>query len=135
MSYTAKLSGPVVERLPIRVVFPPLSIEEQLAPEEGEPSESVRERVLLAREMQQRRYEGTGLHCNDDLDPSTMHLVGLDDVGALRDAIAANKLSPRGAHNLCKVGRTVADLAGDERVQAKHIQEAVRYLEIQLPRE
>lgn len=137
LAYTSRLSGPVIERIPIRVNIKPLTIDEMLDDATSEPSEAVKARVATARDMQRDRYRECAAECNDDLDPSMMRFVMLSDAGkdAVRDVIGAEKLSPRGKDNLCKVARTVADLDGSETVESPHVLEAAEYLEVQLPTE
>ncbi len=126
-----KLSGPLLDRVPLRVFVKPLTLEEKLSREPSEDSASVRERVEAARALQAERYATENTTCNDELDPSIMHLVNLNVAGteALKQAIRSHKLSSRGVDNTLKVARTIADLAGDAEVGADAVQEAVSYLD------
>lgn len=131
-NYMRKLSGPLIDRIPIRVFIQPLTLREKLSAGHGETSEQVRAKVGAAREMQQARFAGlekTG--CNDDLNPSIMHLVSPSEPGLdmLEQVVERLKLSSRGVDNTLKVARTIADLAGSETVGPEAIGEAVSYLE------
>jgi len=96
----------------------------------GEPSEKIRARVEAARDVQRARFGGTRLQTNADMGPAEVRvLCELDDVGRslLRAAMRQLGLSARAYHRVLKLARTIADLAGSERVQAAHVAEALQY--------
>ncbi len=129
--YMHKLSGPLLDRVPLRVFVKPLTLEEKLSSAAAEDSASVRARVEAARQLQASRYAAENIACNDELDPSIMHLVNANDDGVrkLQVTCRTHKLSSRGVDNTLKVARTIADLAGDEEVGAEAVREAVEYLD------
>jgi magnesium chelatase family protein len=130
--YMQKMSGPLLDRIPLRVFVQPLTMEEKMSPAQAENSATVRERVAAARETQHERYADVEKSaCNDDLNPSIMHLVGLSESGeiALRRGAEKMKLSSRGVDNTLKVSRTIADLAGAPYVEGEHVTEAIQYLD------
>lgn len=134
--YAQKLSGPLMDRIDIKVWIDPLG-EERFSPANGEPSEVVAKRIQRARQLQEERYNDREIATNADLGPDTMHLAKLSNSGRerLRDVVESHHLSTRGMDNLIKVSRTIADLAGSETVEPYHIEEAVSYLSVPLPLE
>ena len=96
----------------------------------GETSESVFARVQAARTRSQVRMEKTNLRCNAEM--QSTHLrewCKLTDStrSLLENAIKKLGLSVRGSDRILKVSRTIADLAGDEDLNASHVAEAVQY--------
>jgi magnesium chelatase family protein len=96
----------------------------------GESSETVRARVVEARERQRARDADLGITCNAHLPgPLARRRITLEDDadGFLADAVESLGLTGRGFDRLMKVGRTVADLAGVDRVARSHLAEALSY--------
>ena len=97
----------------------------------GEPSSVIRERVLKARQIQERRFQGyKGIHCNAQMTERMIHQYAEPDEASLdllRLAMERLKLSARAYSRILKVARTIADLEGSEKVQSQHIAEAVGY--------
>jgi magnesium chelatase family protein len=130
--YRAKLSGPLLDRIDLRLRVPRLTDQELLGSDPGEPSEVVRERARAARERQLARYAGTAVTCNAHLPgPSARREARLtsDAEALLGRAVASLALTGRGFDRALKVARTVADLAGSARVDASHLAEALSYRE------
>ena len=97
----------------------------------GEPSAAIRERVIAARKIQEERFKPfKGIHCNAMMTERMLHeFAGPDaeSLDMLRMAMERLKLSARAYSRILKVARTIADLAGSEKVQAVHIAEAIGY--------
>ena len=97
----------------------------------GEPSSSIRERVIAARKIQEERFKPfKGIHCNAMMSEKMLHdFAVLDDqsLDLLRMAMERLKLSARAYSRILKVARTIADLAGSENIQPMHIAEAIGY--------
>lgn len=94
----------------------------------GESSDVIRQRVVKAREIQQRRLEPWGMHCNAQMGRSeVVKYCSLDDKAqaVLEKYFNILNLSARSHDRILKVARTIADLAGCENIQASHIAEAV----------
>jgi magnesium chelatase family protein len=130
--YRAKLSGPLLDRIDLRLRVPRLTDQELLGSEPGEPSDAVRERVRAARERQFARYAGTAVACNAHLPGPAARSEARLTSGAealLGRAVASLALTGRGFDRALKVARTVADLAGVARVDAPHLAEALSYRE------
>lgn len=128
--YRQKLSGPLLDRIDIRLVVPRLSKQELLGETAGESSAAIRERVEEARERQRRRYAGTGIPCNAQLPGPKARREAKMAPGAeemLARAVETLSLTGRGFDRALKVARTLADLAGADLVSAEHLAEALSY--------
>ncbi len=128
--YMAKVSGPLLDRIDIHIVVPPVKYGDLTGEGAAEGSEAIRSRVEKARAVQRRRFERSRIHRNADMGPSLLRRhCALDQAGKDVLQAAMNELgfSARGYDKVLKVARTIADLAGDEHVQAHHLQEAVQY--------
>lgn len=128
--YWAKLSGPLMDRIDLQVAVNRLKPEEITQQPIGEESKSVRERVQVARDRARQRFRNEPLRCNAEL--QSRHIrqwCQLDDAsrGLLEGAIRKLGLSARATDRILKVARTIADLAGDEKLHPHHIAEAVQY--------
>ena len=96
----------------------------------GESSEAVRQRVLSARERQLARFDGSDLACNTGKGPAHIRVYcELDDTSKalMRSAMNQLGMSARAFHRVLKLARTIADLAGADRIQAAHLAEAIQY--------
>jgi magnesium chelatase family protein len=97
----------------------------------GEPSPVIRERVLKARQIKEHRFQGyKGIHCNAQMTERMIHQYAEPDEASLdllRLAMERLKLSARAYSRILKVARTIADLAGSEKVETMHIAEAIGY--------
>ena len=99
-------------------------------PPPAEGSDEVARRVAAARAVQTQRYEDRGVRTNAEADGELLDTVATpDDAGRklLADAAAVMRLSARGFHRVLRVARTIADLAGAERVGRIHVAEALSY--------
>jgi magnesium chelatase family protein len=128
--YWAKLSGPLMDRIDLQVAVNRLKPEEMIQQPKGEDSQTVRQRVQRARSLSQARLQGEGLRCNAEM--QSRHLrkwCQLDDAtqALLEGAIRKMGLSARATDRILKVARTIADLAGEERLQTAHVAEAIQY--------
>jgi magnesium chelatase family protein len=96
----------------------------------GEGSEAIRRRIEKARRVQRERFSGSSLTCNADMGPAEVREhCRLDESGRslLRAAMRQLKLSARAYHRVLKLARTIADLAGSERIETSHLAEAIQY--------
>lgn len=129
-SYQKRISGPLMDRIDIHVEVPAVDYEKLSSVKLGEPSAAIRARVEAARARQQARFAGTGLHANADMGPKEVRqFCELDEAGRglIRAAMRQLGLSARGYHRVLKLARTIADLAGSERIEAPHVAEALQY--------
>jgi magnesium chelatase family protein len=129
-SYRAKLSGPLLDRIDLRLRIPRLTKDELLGSEPGEASAIVRARVQAARERQRTRLSALGVNCNAALPgPLARREARLDPAAErlLERAVESLALSGRGFDRGLKVARTVADLEGADAVSEAHLAEALSY--------
>lgn len=128
--YRQKLSGPLLDRIDIRVSVPRLSRQELMSEDPGEPSKMVRERVERAREAQRVRCGPFGATCNAQLaGPIARREARMSGEASdlLATAVDRVGLTGRGFDRALKVARTIADLAASEEVSALHVAEALTY--------
>ena len=121
--YRGKLSGPLLDRIDLRVHVPRVPFE-RLRDEGRESSADVRERVLAARERMRVRLAATSRRVNADLTIAEVKrfcAVGSETESLLAEAVQARRLSARGYHRVLRVARTAADLAGCESVRAEDV--------------
>jgi magnesium chelatase family protein len=128
--YRARISGPLLDRIDLHVEAPALSIAELRATEPGESSAAMRARVEGARGVQRARYQGTSVQSNARMTATQIKRHCQLD-GALGDllqqAMEQLQLSARAYDRILKVARTIADLAGAERIEPPHLLEAIQY--------
>jgi len=128
--YRSKVSGPLLDRIDIQVEVPGLRYQELASKDAGESSEIIRRRVNRARAIQLQRFEKTKIHANAQMGTREIkrYCAVKDDAERLLET-AINKLglSARAYSRVLKVGRTIADLADAENIEAAHIAEAIQY--------
>lgn len=129
--YLNKISGPLMDRIDIQCEILPLSFSEMSKAAPGEPSATIRERVVMARELQAKRYEHIpGIHCNAQMTEKLLQtFCTLDHDGneLLRLAMERLQLSARAYSRILKVARTIADLDQSESILPHHLGEAIGY--------
>ena len=135
--YQARISGPLLDRIDLRIEVPSVSASDLIRPAAAEPSEAIAKRVLNAREMQHARYSkevaedgAPGAIINAHVSNSVIEKAAAPDKEGrqlLEDAANALKFSARGFHRILKVARTLADLEGTEQVGRIHLAEAISY--------
>ncbi|MGY6561150.1 MAG: YifB family Mg chelatase-like AAA ATPase [Luteibaculaceae bacterium] len=129
--YLSKISGPLMDRIDLHIEVSPVPFDELSGKRTGETSESIRKRVLVAREIQTRRYvEYLGLHSNAMLSPKLVEKyceIGEPARQLLKTAVEKLGLSARSHNRILKVARTIADLEATENIKTEHIAEAIQY--------
>ncbi len=128
--YLARVSGPLLDRIDLHVEVPRVPPNELSKAPSGEPSSAVRARVVVARAMQTARYEGTPYRTNATLQGKAVdkYCALPPEAAALLERAATQlNLSARGHSRVCKVARTIADLAGQLDIAPEHVAEAVQY--------
>ncbi|MBR9919972.1 MAG: YifB family Mg chelatase-like AAA ATPase [Bacteroidetes bacterium] len=130
--YLNKISGPLLDRIDLHVEVTPVSYEMLSSRERpAESSIDIAERVVQARQIQQKRFEGSeSLFCNAQMTGRMVREVcALDADGAalLKKAMERLQLSARAYDRILKVARTAADLGGSDRIKIEHLAEAIQY--------
>lgn len=129
--YLNKISGPLLDRIDIHLEVTPVSYGDMSSKIRGESSSDIRERVVVAREIQARRFKGIkGVHCNSQMGTKLLDLnctLDRDGMSIVKLAMEKLGLSARAYTKVLKVARTVADLEQSETIKAAHVSEAVQY--------
>jgi magnesium chelatase family protein len=130
--YQARVSGPFLDRIDLRVEVPAVSAADMLAPSQGEASARVAQRVCRAREIQAERYADAGhsAQLNSAAPNAAIEKAATPEPSGrdlLRQAAEAMRFSARAYHRILKVARTIADLDGSETVARVHVAEAIAY--------
>lgn len=131
--YQAKVSGPLLDRIDLRVNVPAVSAAELIGPARAETSATVAARVQQARDIQAARYASLGFETvtvNANCPTALIEEIAAPDIAAitlLRDASDRLGLSARAYHRVLKVARTLADLQGNAVVGRLHVAEAISY--------
>ncbi|XWN35645.1 MAG: YifB family Mg chelatase-like AAA ATPase [Roseivirga sp.] len=129
--YLNKVSGPLLDRIDLHVEVTPVSFDQMTARRPTEKSATIRERVVQARGIQQRRFQASqSIHANA-LMPSAMVkevcVISKAGQSLLKAATEKLGLSARAYDRILKVSRTIADLAGQEAIKEEHLAEAIHY--------
>lgn len=129
--YLNKISGPLLDRIDIHVEVTPVSFKELSEERISEKSNSVRERVVKAREIQEKRYfNDEGIHCNAQMSSKQLReICKIDEAGhsLLKTAMERLGLSARAYDRILKVARTIADLDDAATIKTNHLAEAIQY--------
>lgn len=129
-SYLRRISGPLLDRIDMHVEVPSVEYEAMRRKEQPETSQQVRSRVNAARQVQQRRYEGTGVTCNAYMTPAMIgQYCQLDTAGEklMQGAFDRLGLTGRSHDRILRMARTIADLEGEEQILPTHLAEAIQY--------
>jgi len=134
--YRAKISGPLLDRIDIHLTVPAVAYEKLAEARQGESSKNIRERVVRARQVQEQRFLNSSSRNN-----SGMNRKELETYAELADSsrkilqLAMTKmgLSARAYDRILKVARTIADLAGEQKIDTPHVAEAIQYRNLDRP--
>lgn len=131
--YQARISGPLLDRIDLRVEVPAVTASDLIRPAPAEPSAAIAARVARARDIQHERHAALGLSptlTNAHLSNTIVEKVAAPDgagMALLGDASEKLGFSARAYHRVLKVARTLADLDGAETVGRIHLAEAISY--------
>ena len=128
--YMRRISGPLLDRIDMHIEVPSVEYEAMRRREKPESSETVRQRVNAAREIQKRRFAGTEVSCNAYMTPSMVgRYCALDEAGdrLMKGAFDRLGLTGRSHDRILRMARTIADLEGAEDISAAHLAEAIQY--------
>ncbi|HVU28023.1 MAG TPA: YifB family Mg chelatase-like AAA ATPase [Verrucomicrobiae bacterium] len=130
-NYLGRISGPLLDRIDLHVEVPPVKFREMSGDKNGETSAQIRERVVAARKIQQKRFAPKPkITCNARMGAKELkEFCALDDATKelLKNAMSELNFSARAYDRILKVARTIADLAGAENISGEHISEAIQY--------
>jgi magnesium chelatase family protein len=131
LKYRQRISGPLLDRIDLHVDVPLVEYKALSSTESGETSEVIRERVEKARNIQTERFaKDKGIHTNSAMTPRLLRKhceLDAEAAGYLEHAMADNNFSARAHDRILKVARTLADLAGCEKIHGDHVLEAINY--------
>jgi magnesium chelatase family protein len=129
--YVSKISGPLLDRIDIHIEVPAVKYKELRSQHVAEDSDSVRQRVIQARQAQLKRYaEEKKVYANAQMPPKLIRkhcAISAEGEKLLENAITRLGLSARAHDRILKVSRTIADLDGSAGIQPNHLSEAVQY--------
>jgi magnesium chelatase family protein len=128
--YLGRVSGPLLDRIDLHVEVPAVPFAELTAKADGTSSAEMRDQVLAARERQKMRFGGDGRALNGRMTGRLIRKhcpLGAEGEGLLKSAMEDLGLSARAHDRILRVARTVADLAGSERIDQGHVAEAIGY--------
>lgn len=131
--YQARVSGPLMDRIDIRIAVPAVTATDLIEPKPSEASAEVSKRVRRVRQLQAKRFADLGhsnVHTVAHASPDLMGLVAKPDANGLKllkNAAESMRLSARGYHRVLKIARTLADLDGSDDLGTLHLAEALSY--------
>ena len=130
--YVGRISGPLLDRIDIHIDVPAVKFRELAGEEapETDSSDTIRNRVIVARERQLKRFRGEKIFSNAAMTPRMIRKHCQIDTASeqlLEQAMIRQGLSARAYDRILKVSRTIADLQGCDHIGATHVSEAVGY--------
>ena len=128
--YLGRISGPLLDRIDIQVEMDAVSIDEIENAREQEDSQTVRKRVLEARQTQQQRYAGLGYYCNAQLDQVGIERfcqMTAEAKKLLHQAVERFHISMRTYSRIRKVARTIADLSKHDLIEGSDVAQAIQF--------
>lgn len=129
--YLNKISGPLLDRIDLHVEVTPVAFSELSAVKSQQNSAMIRDRVILARELQEKRYkEHPGVYCNAQMSSKMLKeicVINQTGQSLLKTAMEKLNLSARAYDRILKVARTIADLAASDDIKPEHLAEAIQY--------
>jgi magnesium chelatase family protein len=129
--YLNRISGPLLDRMDLHVEVTPIDDKIVSSSQVGEDSASIRQRVIAARQRQEKRFEGqVDIHCNAQMMPKHLRehcLLDENSQTILKQAMQKLGLTARAYDRILKVSRTIADLEGSANVEVHHLSEAIHF--------
>ncbi|MBQ6175010.1 MAG: YifB family Mg chelatase-like AAA ATPase [Clostridia bacterium] len=131
--YLDRISGPLLDRIDIQIEVDAVPVKEINQDSPAESSAEVARRVRKARELQQERYRGDGIHCNAQLDARLSKKycpLSQEATAIMHLAVDRMGMSMRAYGRVLKVARTIADLRGGETITTDDVAEAIQFREL-----
>ena len=128
--YRDKVSGPILDRIDIHIEVEPVDYDRLASKQKEESSAQIRERVNRARDIQRKRFKGTGITCNAKMSPRATHefcVLSAQAENLLKLSFEKLGLSARAYDKILRISRTIADLEKSENIEVNHIAQAVQY--------
>ncbi len=128
--YTARISGPLLDRLDIHIEVPPVPFRELSDQSVGTTSDKMKTDVYAAREMQRDRFGKGSLRLNGRMSPSQIRKfckLESDAESLLKTAMEEMGLSARAHDKILRISRTIADLDRSDNISSAHLSEAINY--------
>ncbi len=129
--YMSKISGPLLDRIDIHLEVVPVEIEKITGKQDAESSDTIRQRVIAARNIQTNRFNDyPGIHCNAQMNSTLIRKfcpLNKSCINLLKLAMQKFGFSARAYDRIIKLSRTIADLAGSSDITPQHIAEAIQY--------
>ncbi len=128
--YRSKISGPLLDRIDIHIEVPAVTFKDLADTSCAESSETIRRRVMLARDRQLRRFKTAGISCNAQMNSAWIEKccrLSASTRKILEAAMVKFGMSARAYHRILKISRTIADLAQEENIAVTHLSEAIQY--------
>lgn len=130
INYQKKVSGPLLDRIDLHVEVPKVNFDKLTNLQDEEPSEKIRKRIEQARQVQAKRFVGKNIVTNSEMSSrQTKDFCSLDKTSSdlLKKAVVHHGLSARSYFRVLKLARTIADLAGSDKIKFNHVAEALQY--------
>ncbi|MFA4871680.1 MAG: YifB family Mg chelatase-like AAA ATPase [Patescibacteria group bacterium] len=130
IKYQKRASGPLLDRIDLHIEVPRVKFEKLESDQPSESSKQIRERVQRARDIQEQRFRGVNIIDNSEMNSQQIKKYCVLDEpskGLLRSAVDKLHLSARAYHRILKLARTIADLAGSEKILTEHLAESLQY--------
>lgn len=130
--YQSRISGPLLDRFDIHLNVMRLLPDELACAKQGESSQTIREKVIKGRNIQNERYKGTKIFCNAHLSSKLIKehcKLGAEEQKFIKLASERLTFTARGYDRVLRVARTIADLAESLEISVVHLAEAVQYRE------
>ena len=130
MNYRKKISGPIIDRIDLHIEVPRIKFDKLHASEPAEYSQTIKDRIQKAREVQQKRFTDSPFITNSEMTSEAVKKFCPIDAASkqlLKSALERLHLSARAYFRILKLARTIADLVNDENILTAHIAEALQY--------
>ena len=128
--YKSRVSGPLLDRIDIHIEVPAVPYSELTRSRQGEDSRTIRKRVMAARKIQEKRFDGLAIYCNSQMSSREIRLfckLTSQCKDFLAGALQKLGLSARAYHRIIKIARTIADIEGNLEISISHLAEAIQY--------